>query len=216
MKLKICGMKYNIEEVAALQPDYLGFIFWKPSKRFFDGSIPKLPRTTGKVGVFVDANIDEILDRTNTYGLNAIQLHGNESPEFCAKLKEQFEYQNIKIDILKVFSIIDSFDFSQLSSYEKSSDFFLFDTKGKLPGGNGYQFNWKVLKGYPSKKPYFLSGGIGLEELDNVLEFLQKEESKYCHAIDVNSRFEISPGLKDIDKLKKFKNRLFETNSKKI
>jgi len=206
-------MKYNIGEVADLQPDYLGFIFWKPSKRFFDGSIPKLRRTTGKVGVFVDANIDEILDRTNTYGLNAIQLHGNESPEFCAKLKEQFKEQKIKIDILKVFSIKDSFDFAQLSPYEKSSDFFLFDTKGKLPGGNGYQFNWQVLKGYPSKKPYFLSGGIGLEELDNVLEFLQKEESKYCHAIDVNSRFEISPGLKDIDKLKKFKNRLFETIS---
>ncbi len=206
-------MKYNIGEVADLQPDYLGFIFWKPSKRFFDGSIPKLRRTTGKVGVFVDANIDEILDRTNTYGLNAIQLHGNESPEFCAKLKEQFKDQKIKIDILKVFSIKDSFDFAQLSPYEKSSDFFLFDTKGKLPGGNGYQFNWQVLKGYPSKKPYFLSGGIGLEELDNVLEFLQKEESKYCHAIDVNSRFEISPGLKDIDKLKKFKNRLFETIS---
>ncbi len=206
-------MKHNIGEVADLQPDYLGFIFWKPSKRFFDGSIPKLRRTTGKVGVFVDANIDEILDRTNTYGLNAIQLHGNESPEFCAKLKEQFKDQNIKIDILKVFSIKDSFDFAQLSPYEKSSDFFLFDTKGKLPGGNGYQFNWEVLKGYPSKKPFFLSGGIGLEELDNVLEFLQKEESKYCHAIDVNSRFEISPGLKDIDKLKKFKKRLFETNS---
>jgi len=206
-------MKYNIGEVADLQPDYLGFIFWKPSKRFFDGSIPKLRRTIGKVGVFVDANIDEILDRTNTYGLNAIQLHGNESPEFCAKLKEQFKDQNIKIDILKVFSIKDSFDFAQLGPYEKSSDFFLFDTKGKLPGGNGYQFKWEVLKGYPSKKPYFLSGGIGLEELDNVLEFLQKEESKYCHAIDVNSRFEISPGLKDIDKLKKFKNRLFETIS---
>lgn len=206
-------MKHNIEEVADLQPDYLGFIFWKPSKRFFDGYIPKLHRATGKVGVFVDANIDEILNYTNTYGLNAIQLHGNESPEFCANLKEQFENQNIKIDILKVFSIKDSFDFSQLSPYEKSSDFFLFDTKGKLPGGNGYQFNWEVLKGYPSKKPYFLSGGIGLEELDNVLEFLQKEESKYCHAIDVNSKFELSPGLKDIDKLKKFKNRLFETKS---
>ncbi|MFC2148123.1 phosphoribosylanthranilate isomerase [Bacteroidota bacterium] len=213
MKLKICGMKHNIGEVAELQPDYLGFIFWKPSMRFFDGSIPKLPKTTRKVGVFVDANIDEILNRTNTFDLNAIQLHGNESPEFCAKLKEQFEYQDIKIDILKVFSIKDSFDFLQLSPYEKSSDFFLFDTKGKLPGGNGYQFNWEVLKGYPSKKPYFLSGGIGLEEVDNVLEFLQKEESKYCHAIDVNSKFEISPGLKDIDKLKEFKNRLFETNS---
>jgi len=206
-------MKHNIGEVAELQPDYLGFIFWKPSMRFFDGSIPKLPKTTRKVGVFVDANIDEILNRTNTFDLNAIQLHGNESPEFCAKLKEQFEYQDIKIDILKVFSIKDSFDFLQLSPYEKSSDFFLFDTKGKLPGGNGYQFNWEVLKGYPSKKPYFLSGGIGLEEVDNVLEFLQKEESKYCHAIDVNSKFEISPGLKDIDKLKEFKNRLFETNS---
>ena len=90
-------MKHNIEEVAELHPDYLGFIFWKPSMRFFDGSIPKLPKTTIKVGVFVDANIDEILNRTNTFDLNAIQLHGNESPEFCAKLKEQFEYQDIKI-----------------------------------------------------------------------------------------------------------------------
>jgi len=212
MKLKICGMSHNIEEVARLHPDYLGFIFWKPSKRFFDGTIPKLHDNTSKVGVFVDANIDEIINRTNTYGLNAIQLHGNESPEFCENLKKRFKNQNINVEIIKVFSIKDSFDFSQLSPYEKSSDFFLFDTKGKLPGGNGYQFNWEVLKGYPSKKPYFLSGGIGLEELDNVLEFLQKEESKYCHAIDINSRFEISPGLKDIDKLKKFKNRLLETN----
>lgn len=206
-------MKHNIGEVAELQPDYLGFIFWKPSKRFFNGSMPKLSKNTGKVGVFVDANIDEILNRTNKYELNAIQLHGNESPEFCEKLKERIKNQNIYVDIIKVFSIKDSFDFSQLSPYEKSSDFFLFDTKGKLPGGNGYQFNWEALKGYPSKKPYFLSGGIGPGELDNVLEFLQKEESKYCHAIDVNSKFEISPGVKEIDKLKKFKNRLFETNS---
>ena len=206
-------MKDNIGEVAALQPDYIGFIFWKPSKRFFDGSIPELAKTISKVGVFVDTNIDEILSRTKTFSLNAIQLHGNESPEFCTILREQFEKQNIKIDILKVFSIKDSFDFSQLDPYEKSADFFLFDTKGKLPGGNGYQFNWEVLKGYPSKKPYFLSGGIGLSELDSVLEFLQKEESKFCYAIDVNSKFEITPGLKDIDKLKEFKNRLFETNS---
>lgn len=213
MRLKICGMKDNIGEVAALQPDYIGFIFWKPSKRFFDGSIPELAKTISKVGVFVDTNIDEILSRTKTFSLNAIQLHGNESPEFCTILREQFEKQNIKIDILKVFSIKDSFDFSQLDPYEKSADFFLFDTKGKLPGGNGYQFNWEVLKGYPSKKPYFLSGGIGLSELDSVLEFLQKEESKFCYAIDVNSKFEITPGLKDIDKLKEFKNRLFETNS---
>jgi phosphoribosylanthranilate isomerase len=213
MKLKICGMKDNIGEVAALQPDYLGFIFWKPSKRFFGGSIPELDKTISRVGVFVDANIDEILSCTQTFSLNAIQLHGNESPEFCAKLKEQFKKQHNKIDILKVFSIKDSFDFSQLGPYEMSADFFLFDTKGKLPGGNGYQFNWEVLKGYPSKKPYFLSGGIGPEELDSVLEFLQKEESKYCYAIDVNSKFEIAPGLKDINRLKEFKNRLYVTNS---
>lgn len=213
MKLKICGMNHNIAEVAKLQPDLLGFIFWEPSKRFFDGTIPILPETICKVGVFVDSNTNIILDRTREFALNAIQLHGNESPEFCANLKVQFEKQNSKIDIIKVFSIKDSFDFSQLGPYEKSADFFLFDTKGKLPGGNGYQFNWEVLKGYPSKKPYFLSGGIGPEELDSVLEFLQKEESKYCYAIDVNSKFEKSPGLKDIDKLKEFKNRLLETNS---
>ncbi|WP_297691307.1 phosphoribosylanthranilate isomerase [uncultured Eudoraea sp.] len=212
MKFKICGMKDNIGEVAAMLPDYLGFIFWEPSKRFFDGSIPELDKTISKVGVFVDANIEEILSRTKRFSLNAVQLHGDESPEYCAKLKEKFNKQNIKIDILKVFSIKDSFDFSQLGPFEKSADFFLFDTKGKLPGGNGYQFNWEVLKGYPSKKPYFLSGGIGPEELNSVLDFLQKEESKYCHAIDVNSKFEIAPGLKDIDKLNEFKNRLFKTN----
>ena len=166
-----------------------------------------------KVGVFVDSNIDIILNRTKEFALNAIQLHGNESPEFCTTLKMQFEKQNSKIAIIKVFSIKDSFDFSLLGPYEKSADFFLFDTKGKLPGGNGYQFNWEVLKRYPSKKQYFLSGGIGPEELDSVLEFLQKEESEFCYAIDVNSKFEKSPGLKDIDKLKEFKNRLAETNS---
>jgi phosphoribosylanthranilate isomerase len=213
MKLKICGMKDNIEEVAELQPDYLGFIFWKPSKRYFDGPIPLLPKTIGKVGVFVDANIDEIINHTHKYGLNAIQLHGKESPEFCENLKVRLKKHNIKADILKVFSITDGFNFSQLSAYENSTDFFLFDTKGKLPGGNGYQFNWEVLKGYSSQKPYFLSGGIGPGELDNLLEFLQKEESKYCHAIDVNSKFESAPGLKDIDKLEEFKKRLFETCS---
>ena len=206
-------MTHNIAEVAKLQPDLLGFIFWEPSKRFFDGTIPPLSETICKVGVFVDSNTDIILDRTKEFALNAIQLHGNESPEFCATLKLQLKKQNSKIAIIKVFSIKDSFDFSLLGPYEKSADFFLFDTKGKLPGGNGYQFNWEVLKEYPSKKPYFLSGGIGPEELDSVLEFLQKEESEFCYAIDVNSKFEKSPGLKDIDKLKEFKNRLSETNS---
>ncbi|WP_297796068.1 phosphoribosylanthranilate isomerase [uncultured Eudoraea sp.] len=212
MKLKICGMRNNIEEVAELQPDYLGFIFWKPSRRFFQGDIPGLPKTIGKIGVFVDATVNEIIQQAKIHDLNFLQLHGSESPAFCEKLNEQLQIQNLSAEIIKVFSILDSFDFTQLNAYEKSVDYFLFDTKGKLPGGNGYQFNWETLKGYPSKKPYFLSGGIGLEEVEELLIFLQKEESKLCHAIDVNSKFELSPGLKDIGKLKEFKNRLYETN----
>jgi len=97
---------------------------------------------------------------------------------------------------------------SILKPYEAFCNFFLFDTKGKNPGGNGYTFNWNVLKNYPSNKPYFLSGGIGLEEIDNVLSFLQRQESKYCKIIDVNSKFELKAGLKNLEKLKEFKTNL--------
>ncbi|HBK70580.1 MAG TPA: N-(5'-phosphoribosyl)anthranilate isomerase, partial [Flavobacteriaceae bacterium] len=112
------------------------------------------------------------------------------------------------VKIIKVFSIKDEFDFSVLKPYESVCDYFLFDTKGKNPGGNGYTFNWEVLKNYPSTKPYFLSGGIGLDEVESILSFLRRQESSYCYAIDVNSKFEIEPGLKDIEKLKEFKNNL--------
>mgnify|MGYP003660172251 FL=1 len=210
MKLKVCGMKLNTLEVADLDPDYLGFIFWEPSKRFFEGSVPKLPASIKKVGVFVDVSLEEIVAKVNTYGLGAVQLHGKESPEFCSDLKKlkndrsrASEETNLKI--IKVFSIKDDFDFSILAPYENVCDFFLFDTKGKLPGGNGFTFSWEVLKNYPSSKPYFLSGGIGLDEIEKIREFKQRPESKYCHAIDVNSKFELQPGLKDINKLKKFK-----------
>ncbi|MHA7843850.1 MAG: phosphoribosylanthranilate isomerase [Winogradskyella sp.] len=216
MKLKICGMKYNTSEVAALQPDYLGFIFYDKSPRNFEGIIPDLPKSIKKVGVFVDEAINVILQKIEKYELDAIQLHGNESLDYCKELKD---YCNAELDsaphleipacagmteIIKVFSIKDEFDFSQLQPYEDVVDYFLFDTKGTLPGGNGYTFNWNVLKDYPSTKPYFLSGGIGLEEIDNVVSFLQREESKYCHAIDINSKFEIKPGLKAIEKLEEF------------
>ena len=228
MKLKICGMKYNTAEVAKLQPDYLGFIFYNKSPRNFEGVIPELPKSIKKVGVFVDEAINVILQKIEKYELDAIQLHGNESLDYCEVLKRHYEKRSDEvissketdchaltksvrtrndrpIEIIKVFSIKDEFDFSQLQPYEDVVDYFLFDTKGKLPGGNGYTFNWDVLKDYPSTKPYFLSGGIGLEEMDNVLSFLQREESKYCHAIDINSKFEIKPGLKTIEKLEEFK-----------
>jgi phosphoribosylanthranilate isomerase len=100
------------------------------------------------------------------------------------------------------------FNFNQLEPYESVCDYYLFDTKGKLPGGNGYTFNWDVLKKYPSSKPYFLSGGIGLNEIETLKEFLKMPESQYCYAIDINSQFEVEAGLKDIEKLKKFKSEL--------
>lgn len=203
--LKVCGMKYNTLEVAALQQDYLGFIFWEPSKRFFEGEMPQLPEGIKKVGVFVDTPIEEVLEKITKYDLRGVQLHGNESPDYCTQLKENLK----QVQVIKVFSIKNDFDFSVLEAFEKVCDYYLFDTKGELPGGNGYVFNWEVLKEYPSTKPYFLSGGIGLEELDSIKEFLKRPESKYCHAIDVNSRFEIEPGLKNIEELKEFKKVLF-------
>ena len=201
MKLKVCGMKYekNIEAIASLEPDFLGFIFYKKSSRYFDDVMPSLPSTIKKVGVFVDAPIEDVLDKIDRFGLHMVQLHGNESPEYCAELYKA------AIEVIKVFSIKEDFNFNFLNPFELVCDYYLFDTKGKLPGGNGYSFNWDILKDYPSAKPYFLSGGIGLESLSLLKTFKKQPASKYCYAIDVNSKFEIKPGLKEIEKLKKLK-----------
>lgn len=199
-KLKICGMNSNISEVASLKSDYLGFIFWEPSKRNFNTKMPLLPHSIKKVGVFVNETIAVILEKIQDYNLLGIQLHGKESPEFCKELQEKVK----GVKIIKVFSVKNEFNFDVLKDFENVCDFYLFDTKGELPGGNGYTFNWNVLKKYPSTKPFFLSGGIGLEETDKILDFLQTDASKYCYALDVNSKFEIEPGLKDIEKLKEF------------
>ncbi|KAB5486585.1 MULTISPECIES: phosphoribosylanthranilate isomerase [Flagellimonas] len=230
MKLKVCGMNHNPIEVAQVHPDYLGFIFWEPSSRYFGEAMPQLPQSIKKVGVFVDAPLEEVLEKVDHYGLDAVQLHGKESPEYCEELKTDFlsfraQSRNKKIDtklevstpigltnleIIKVFSIKDDFDFSILKEYEEVCDYFLFDTKGKLPGGNGYTFDWSVLEHYPSTKPFFLSGGIGLGSVEKLKEFLNSPASRYCFAIDVNSKFEIEPGLKDIPSLKAFTKSLSE------
>jgi len=202
MKLKVCGMKHNTAEVATLQPDYLGFIFYSKSPRNFESDIPELPKSIKKVGVFVDEKVEVIVRHIEKYHLDAIQLHGHESPEVCRLLRATNK------EIIKVFSIKNEFDFSVLEAYEEFVDFFLFDTKGKLPGGNGYTFNWDVLKDYPSKKPYFLSGGIGTHEIENIKAFKKSPASKHCYAIDVNSKFEIEPGLKHIEALEKFKQNI--------
>lgn len=205
MKLKICGMKYpeNIIEVASLLPDYMGFIFWEKSARYFDGTIPNLPHSIKKVGVFVNEDRDTILDIVSKYNLQAIQLHGNESVDFCQEIKNNIEVQ---IEIIKVFSADEAFDFKVLEPYESVCDFYLFDTKGRLPGGNGTTFDWEILKNYPSSKPFFLSGGIGLEEIKNVVEIGKTNLPLY--ALDINSKFEIQPGLKDVESVKDFKNKL--------
>lgn len=196
MKIKICGMKHpgNILEVAALLPDYMGFIFWEKSARYFDGVIPELPKSIRKVGVFVNETIAVILDKVLLHDLQAVQLHGQESAVFCEELKNRLPKE---VEIIKVFSIIDSFDFEVLKPFEALCDYFLFDTKGKLPGGNGTTFDWTVLEKYPSTKPFFLSGGIGMEEMAAVNEIIKTNLPVY--AIDVNSKFEIEPGLKNIE-----------------
>jgi len=202
MKLKICGMKYedNIKTVADLQPDYMGFIFYEKSKRNFDSMIPWIPEDIKKVGVFVDANLDEIRDKIKKFDLQMVQLHGDESPQFCNHLKN--------VEVIKVFSIGKTFDFNVLKHYENVCDYFLFDTKGMEKGGNGIVFDWNLLKDYPSDKPFFLSGGIGIEELESIKDFTKSKFSRYCIALDVNSKFEEKPGLKNIEKLKYFKNNL--------
>jgi len=197
-------MKYNPEAVAKLQPNYLGFIFWEPSSRYFDSEIPSLPAEIQKIGVFVNPSIDEVLEKIGKYELHGVQLHGNESPDFCKNIKNSAPH----VDIIKAFSVKDEFDFTVLEAYETVCDYYLFDTKGKLPGGNGYTFDWAILKEYPSTKSYFLSGGIGLNEAGAIKKFLARPESQYCHAIDVNSGFEEQPGFKKIDELEKFKNLL--------
>lgn len=204
LKLKVCGMNKNTTEVASLKPDYLGFIFWEPSKRYFDGNLPSIPHSVKKVGVFVDATILQIAEKVKIFGLLLVQLHGKETPSYCDELKKAMP----QLKIIKVFSIAANFDFNQLKHFEDVCDYYLFDTKGKLPGGNGYVFNWEVLKKYPYTKPYFLSGGIGLEEVASIKNFIKAPEAQYCEVIDVNSKFEDEPGLKNIENLKAFKKAL--------
>lgn len=210
MKLKVCGMKLpeNIEQVAALQPDYLGFIFYEGSPRNFDTTIPEIPSAIKKTGVFVDATLEFVLEKVRKHHFKAVQLHGDESAEYCRQLRQNFP--DADIEIIKVFSVKEHFDFDLLKDFEGIVDYFLFDTKGKNKGGNGYAFNWEILKNYPSPTPFFLSGGIGPEDLTKIEEFrLHLEDSgkaKLFYAVDVNSKFESGPGLKDVKEVGNFRN----------
>ncbi|RLD65648.1 MAG: phosphoribosylanthranilate isomerase [Bacteroidetes bacterium] len=200
-KLKVCGMKYpdNIRQLLKLKPDFIGFIFYKKSKRYVGHNLNikklNIPESIKKVGVFVNAEVDEIKDKIKEYQLDLVQLHGDESPEICKELKQT------GIKISKAFQVDENFDFSVLKPFFSVCDYYLFDTKTKLYGGSGKKFNWKILEKYNNQKPFFLSGGIDLEDVDEI----DKLKNLNIFAIDINSKFEISPGVKDIEKIKKFK-----------
>ena len=196
-------MGSNLQQVAGLEPDYLGFIFWEPSARYFEGR-QKLDVSMPKIGVFVDAQIKEILDHVHAFELEGVQLHGKESPEFCEELKNRLSTLEREILMIKAFQIGPGFPIERTEDYAHLVDFFLFDARGELPGGNGIGFNWELLNAYQGITPYFLSGGIGPGDAEKIHEFLHEPVSALCHAIDVNSGFEIEPGLKNIERLKPF------------
>ena len=196
MKIKVCGMRdsENIRQLAALSPDYMGFIFYEKSPRYVgevldEALIKSLPREIRKVGVFVNASPDFILHTMKRYDLQYAQLHGQELPEFCRSIRQK------GVNVIKAFSLDSAFNFAMLNNYTPHCDLFLFDTKGPQPGGNGTSFDWSVLARYAQDKPFFLSGGIGLHNVDEALELATKHR---IYGLDVNSALEAAPGLKDI------------------
>jgi phosphoribosylanthranilate isomerase len=205
MKIKVCGMRdaENLKQVAALMPDFVGFIFSDKSLRFvgddLDVDVVKaLPKAIKRVGVFVNASPDFVLKATKKYDLDFAQLHGSETPDYCRSLR------NRGISIIKAFGVNDDFNFSMLNNYKAFSDFFLFDTKGDLPGGNGVRFDWRNLNRYDNDKPFFLSGGIGPTDIPDLAALTHLK----LYGVDVNSQVEISPGLKDVEKVRAIIERL--------
>ena len=198
LRIKVCGMKFtkNKEAVENLGVDFLGYIFYADSKRYV-GENPEAGLFTAqntKVGVFVNENAFEILGLAKNLGFEYVQLHGKENPKTCKLLKKQ------GLKIIKAFRVDEKFKFSLTKPYEKIADFFLFDSKTNLPGGSGIKFNWEILKDYTGHTPFFLSGGITLDDSKSIKEI----EHPKLTGVDLNSGFEDEPGLKNIEKLNKF------------
>lgn len=200
MKLKVCGMREadNIRDLLALEPDYMGMIFYEKSPR----CVMEMPNAdlsgVEKVGVFVNASDEEMKEKAQTYGLDLLQLHGEESVDQVKRLKEE------GFKLIKVFSVTDELPIASMQAYSPYVDYFLFDTKTPAYGGSGQKFDWGVLKDYDLDKPFFLSGGIELDDLDAIRQLGMKQ----LYAIDVNSRFELAPAVKDIKKIKALKDKL--------
>ena len=202
LHIKVCGntQQQNLKEVCNLQPDFVGFIFYDKSKRYVD-NLNELKQPLGanakRVGVFVNASEKEIAQKVEAFDLDYIQLHGDETPVFCEKIS------SIK-PIFKAFQIDNNFNFNILNSYLSSCYVFLFDTSSNQYGGSGKKFDWSLLNDYNLRKPFILSGGIN----ENDVDIIKKLNHPAMMGIDLNSKFETSPGIKDITKLSTFLSNL--------
>lgn len=188
----------NISAVAALEISLLGFIFHPCSPRYVSGTLPPTPDRIGRVGVFVNASFDTIVHLAQRHELNHLQLHGEESPELCLKLKEAGYI------VIKAFQIEDFESFMRCREYEQAVDMLLFDTASGSYGGSGRRFDWSLLNTYTGKRPYILSGGISVSDTSDILQIT---DSRFW-GIDLNSRFEHAPAIKDIKLLEQFINQL--------
>ena len=205
MNIKVCGITQfkQLQQLEALNIDYAGLIFYKDSPRYMGNKITGKQIKDAdfdikKVGVFVDPGYSELLDAIDEYGLDIVQLHGNETPEMCEELSAE-------VEVIKAFRIggDKSIDIDELvADYDAVCDYYLFDTAGLKEnfGGTGQQFDWGVLKKAKIEKPFFLSGGIGPDDAPKLKAFSHPD----FFAIDVNSKFELSPGLKDMAAVLKF------------
>ena len=200
MLVKVCGMREpeNIEKVAQLGVDMMGFIFYPKSPRFASQSVDRTAadKDVCRVGVFVNESVELISDKIQLFDLNAVQLHGNESRVLCEQLHEQ----NGLLKVIKAISVSTAGDILKYKEYVGAVDYFLFDTKCKTVGGSGQQFDWQVLENYDGDVPFILSGGIGPEDVERIRNFHHPK----CIGIDLNSKFEMEPGLKDVEMLKTF------------
>lgn len=207
MKTKVCGITtlHQLQTLQQIGIDYAGLIFYPGSKRFaaekFQLQKQEVATTSiKKIGVFVNAQEREITDAVKDFGLYAVQLHGNEDREFCAALKE-----NVAIKLIKAFRLTGNESIDELvKPFAAVADYFLFDTGTEQFGGSGKKFDWTMLQQAAINKPFFLSGGIGPNDVAQIKLFRQP----FLFAIDVNSRFETEPGIKDMELVKQFVNEL--------
>ena len=200
LKIKICGMREqgNIREISGLHPEYMGFIFYPGSKRYAGRLSPLavkgLPARITRVAVFVNASSEEIKTTCRAYSIRTLQLHGDETPDFCQDLRET------GFKVIKAFPVGKSLDVAKMETYKNSADFLLLDTSADGFGGTGKKFDWRQLKKYDSELPFFLSGGIGPDDAEQI----RKINVPQLYAVDLNSRFEIRPGLKNVVELENF------------